>query len=65
MNSDDIIVESHGLLIEDNVAFDIVRHCYFLEDGSEMGNVLNRNLGSRVLPMVPPLLYVQYLYSKI
>ena len=38
----------HGtgkLLLETNVGFDTVGHCYFLEDGSEAGNTLKNNLG--------------------
>lgn len=38
----------HGtgkLLLEANVGFDTVGHCYFLEDGSEAGNTLKNNLG--------------------
>ncbi len=31
--------------IEDTVAFDVVGHAYFLEDGSETGNRFERNLG--------------------
>ncbi len=38
----------HGtgkLLLESNVGFDTVGHCYFMEDGSEAGNTLKSNLG--------------------
>ena len=38
----------HGtgkLLLESNVGFDTVGHCYFMEDGSEAGNTLKNNLG--------------------
>ena len=35
----------HHLLVEDNVAFNNMGHAYFLEDGVETGNVLQRNLG--------------------
>jgi hypothetical protein len=38
----------HGtsnVLVRDNVAFDTIGHCYFLEDGVEMGNTFERNLG--------------------
>lgn len=38
----------HGtdnLRVEDNVCYDHLGHGYFLEDGSESGNVLERNLG--------------------
>lgn len=36
---------SHDLTVENNVAYDIVGHAYYLEDGSETGNVFERNLG--------------------
>ncbi|MFN3266058.1 MAG: G8 domain-containing protein [Deinococcales bacterium] len=38
----------HGsgrILLEDNVALNTLGHCYFLEDGSELGNTLRGNLG--------------------
>ncbi len=38
----------HGtgkLLLESNVGYDTVGHCYFMEDGSEAGNTLKNNLG--------------------
>ncbi len=41
-------VTVHGtqnVRIEDTVAFDILGHAYFLEDGSETGNRFERNLG--------------------
>ena len=46
---------SHGLSIEDNVAFDTIGHCYFLEDGGERGNSWIHNLGilSRVGALIP------------
>ncbi|PRP74859.1 hypothetical protein PROFUN_09559 [Planoprotostelium fungivorum] len=49
--------ETHGATVEENVAFNISGHCYFIEDGSEMGNTFHHNLGAKVYPMVPPLLY--------
>ncbi|PRP81432.1 hypothetical protein PROFUN_10962 [Planoprotostelium fungivorum] len=39
---------SFGVLVQDNVAFNTYSHCYFLEDGSEMGNQFLHNLGSLV-----------------
>ncbi len=36
---------SGGILLENNAAYDTLGHCYFLEDGSETGNVLRGNLG--------------------
>jgi G8 domain len=38
----------HGtdnLVVEDNVVFDTVGHSYGLENGTEIGNIFNRNLG--------------------
>lgn len=38
----------HGtnqLLIQSNVAYDTIGHCYFFEDGAEVKNVLENNLG--------------------
>jgi len=34
-----------GLLVQGNVAYDNLGHCYFFEDGSEQRNTLDRNLG--------------------
>jgi cell surface hyaluronidase len=36
---------TNGVVVKDNVAYDTIGHCYFLEDGVEMGNVLEDNLG--------------------
>jgi cell surface hyaluronidase len=36
---------THRLLIQGNVAYDALGHCYFLEDGVETGNVFDGNLG--------------------
>lgn len=45
---------SHHLLVEDNVAFDIAGHAYYLEDGREIGNIFRGNLGfvTRKAPVV-------------
>jgi cell surface hyaluronidase len=41
-----LTIHSTGkLLIQDNAAFDTVGHTYFLEDGGEVGNTLEGNLG--------------------
>ena len=37
-----------GLLIEDNVFFNVGGQCIFLEDGSEMRNIIRRNVVGRV-----------------
>lgn len=36
---------TQNLLVENNVAYRSFGHCYFLEDGSEFGNVLRNNIG--------------------
>ena len=36
---------THNVLVENNVCFDHVGHGFFLEDGSETGNVFKKNLG--------------------
>ncbi|XP_006825958.1 fibrocystin-L-like [Saccoglossus kowalevskii] len=35
----------HNLLVEHNVAFDIMGHAYFMEDGIETNNIIQYNLG--------------------
>ncbi|XP_046576514.1 LOW QUALITY PROTEIN: cell surface hyaluronidase-like [Haliotis rubra] len=37
---------SHGVTVQDNVAYDHLGHCYFLEDGGEKRNVFDGNLGA-------------------
>ncbi|XP_019628398.1 PREDICTED: transmembrane protein 2-like [Branchiostoma belcheri] len=36
---------TNGLLVQDTVGYDTLGHCFFLEDGVEQRNVLDRNLG--------------------
>ncbi|KAG1667228.1 hypothetical protein FOA52_009793 [Chlamydomonas sp. UWO 241] len=36
---------SHNALVKDNVAYDIMGHTFFLEDGIETGNTFDGNLG--------------------
>ena len=36
---------SHNVDVSDNVAYDHYGHCFFLEDGGEMGNKFDHNLG--------------------
>ena len=36
---------SHGVLVQDNVAYDTYGHCYFTEDGGEKDTTFNGNLG--------------------
>jgi cell surface hyaluronidase len=36
---------SNNLLLQRNVAYDVIGHCYFLEDGAERGNLFDGNLG--------------------
>ncbi|MES2890144.1 MAG: G8 domain-containing protein [Pseudomonadota bacterium] len=37
--------QTDGALVKDNVAYNIVGHAYFMEDGSERFNVIDHNLG--------------------
>lgn len=39
---------TNHLTLEDNVAYDAVGHCYFIEDGAEVENTFTRNLGSGI-----------------
>jgi hypothetical protein len=36
---------TQNVLVRGNVAFDTIGHCYFIEDGSETGNLFEYNLG--------------------
>ena len=36
---------THNVDVVNNVAYDHIGHCYYLEDGGEMGNVFDGNLG--------------------
>eukprot|EP01117_Protostelium_nocturnum_P002040 TRINITY_DN1268_c1_g1_i3.p1 TRINITY_DN1268_c1_g1~~TRINITY_DN1268_c1_g1_i3.p1 ORF type:complete len:1001 (-),score=270.46 TRINITY_DN1268_c1_g1_i3:38-3040(-) len=40
-----VVHESHGVTVQNNVAYNTTGHCYFLEDGGEHGNVFNSNIG--------------------
>ena len=40
-----VILASHDILVEDNVAFDTFGHCYMTEDGGETGNSFLNNIG--------------------
>ncbi len=42
------IHDTKGILVQNNVAYDIYGHCYFLEDGGEIRNVFDRNLGVKI-----------------
>src|SRR5690606_34294486 len=61
-------VTIHGtdnLLVENNVAYNNVGHCFFMEDGIETGNQVVRNLGIQtkchpVLPCDPTNLVLAY-----
>ena len=37
-----------GARLSRNVAYDVIGHCYYLEDGSEEGNTFEYNLGAHV-----------------
>ena len=56
---------TNNLLVENNVAYNTVGHCYFMEDGIETGNQVIRNLGIQtkchpVLPCDPTNLVLAY-----
>eukprot|EP01137_Pigoraptor_chileana_P027656 Opistho-2@10503 len=40
-----VLHATHGLLIQSNVAYDHAGHCFFMEDGVEVDNVFDGNLG--------------------
>lgn len=48
-----VIHRTDKALVSRNVAFDVFGHCYYLEDGVEMGNELSFNLAGRVKIMGP------------
>jgi cell surface hyaluronidase len=39
---------SNGVKVQNNVAYDIPGHCFFLEDGAEIDNIIENNLGISV-----------------
>lgn len=47
------IHDSNNVLLQDNVAYDVIGHAYYLEDGGEIDNDLLHNLG--LVTKVPPL----------
>ncbi|PZA06570.1 hypothetical protein EWH23_07055 [Meiothermus sp. PNK-Is4] len=46
-----VIHGTNQLLVEHNVAFDTLGHCFFLEEGSEVKNTLQGNLAVLVRPL--------------
>lgn len=46
-----VIHGTNKLLVENNVAFDTLGHCFFLEEGSETKNTLRGNLAVLVRPL--------------
>ncbi|EGC32284.1 hypothetical protein DICPUDRAFT_98926 [Dictyostelium purpureum] len=40
-----VIHGTHGLLVNNNIGFDSIGHCYMLCDGIEMDNIITNNLG--------------------
>eukprot|EP00474_Spongospora_subterranea_P005425 CRZ05883.1 hypothetical protein [Spongospora subterranea] len=42
---------SYNALVSENVAYSIVGHCYYIEDGVEENNVFEYNLGALVHPL--------------
>jgi len=51
-----VVHETHGVTLQNNIAYNSKGHCYFLEDGGEHGNKFIKNWGARILPMDKPLL---------
>jgi cell migration-inducing and hyaluronan-binding protein len=45
------IHNTNGVLIKDNVAFDTLGHCMFIEDGAEMQNTFDHNLAALARPV--------------
>ncbi len=41
-----VIHQSNKVMVEGNIAFGHQGHCFMLEDGVEVGNVFNENLGT-------------------
>ncbi|XP_033758561.1 cell surface hyaluronidase-like [Pecten maximus] len=41
---------THGVMVMDNVAYESIGHCYFLEDGGEKRTVFDGNLGANTRP---------------
>jgi hypothetical protein len=42
---------THGVTLQGNVGFNVHGHCYYLEDGVEERNVIDRNLAAYVHPI--------------
>jgi hypothetical protein len=45
---------TNGALLDDNVAYDAIGHCFYLEDGTEERNTLSSNLAAHVHFIGPP-----------
>lgn len=45
-----VIHGTHGVRIEENVAYNTFGHCYMTEDGGEWENSFIRNLGAKTKP---------------
>lgn len=48
MNRAVVIHGTHGILVEDCIAFDIKGHAFFEEDGAEQDNIIQRNCAMKV-----------------
>src|SRR5210317_508178 len=42
-----LLYRTDSVLVEDNVAFDTVGHCFITENGGEIDNTFKNNLGSK------------------
>jgi len=40
-----VVHDTNGILVQNNFAFSTIGHCYFIEDGAEMYNTFDKNLG--------------------
>jgi hypothetical protein len=45
-----VVHGSHNVTIAANVAFDTKGHCFMTEDGGEVDNIFDRNLGAKTEP---------------
>ena len=46
-----VVHDTNGVIVKNNICFDVIGHQYFLEDSPEMGNEFIGNLGIRPIPV--------------
>ncbi|KAJ3128429.1 Fibrocystin-L [Nowakowskiella sp. JEL0407] len=56
---------TNGTLVSNNVGYDIVGHCYYLEDGVEENNTVEYNLGAFVHFLGPPIVSTLFKTSRL